>query len=294
VLGSTDLSPLPPEARHIAYVPQSYGLFPHLSAWRQLAFARDHDAEAARLWFAHLGLSGLEERKPSQLSLGQQQRVAIARALSRRSGLLLLDEPFSALDAPLRAELRAALRQLQEETEASTILVTHDPEEAFLLADDILVLDRGRLLQAGPVNAVFARPRNAAVARLLGAHITARGRAIAADRMEIGQGVTIAVAGPPLRPGQTLGWSIAPEQLRLLDSGGTRGEILRVDPPMAGRQILSVRIGDAVLPLIQAPDPGARPGAACITLAATALQIWEEEAATGRGALGGRIMSQPD
>jgi ABC-type Fe3+/spermidine/putrescine transport system ATPase subunit/ABC-type sulfate transport system permease component len=278
MLGGADLSPLPPEARHIAYVPQSYGLFPHLSVWRQLAFARDHDPDAARLWFAHLGLTGLEGRRPGQLSLGQQQRVAIARALSRRSGLLLLDEPFSALDAPLRRELRASLRQLQEETEASTILVTHDPEEAFLLADEILVLERGRLLQAGPVNTVFARPRNAAVARLLGAGIASRGRAVTADRMEIGQGVTIAVAGPPLTPGQSLGWSIAPEQPRLVESGGIGADILSVDPPMAGRQTLSVRIGDAVLPVVQAPDPGLRPGPARIALPATALQIWEEDA----------------
>ena len=276
MLEGADLSRLPPEERRIAYVPQSYGLFPHLSAWRQLAFARDHDAQAARAWFAHLGLTGLGERRPNQLSLGQQQRVAIARAFSRAAGLLLLDEPFSALDAPLRAELRAALRQLQEETAATTILVTHDPEEAFLLADEILVLQHGQLLQAGAVNAVFARPRNRAVARLLGAGATARGIAVAQDRMEIGQGVMIETSGPALTPGQRLGWCVAPERLRILSEGGYAAEILSLEPPAAGRQRLSVRLGDAVLPVIQAPGESLAPGPARLALPASALQIWDE------------------
>lgn len=285
LLGDRDLSILPPEARHIAYVPQSYGLFPHLSAARQIAFARDHDAEAARFWFARLGLSGLEARRPRALSLGQQQRVAIARALSRRSGLLLLDEPFSALDAPLRAELRQMLRQLQAETAATTVLVTHDPEEAFLLADEILLIERGQLLQAGPVNAVFARPASAAAARLLGAPFAATARALAADRMAIGEGVTLATEGPALNPGARLGWAIAPERLRLVRQGGLAAEVLRVEPPIAGRQRLMVRLGDAVLPVIQAPVPGLTPGPARLALPAAALQIWEEADSPGQDSL---------
>lgn len=277
-LGARDLSALPPEARHLGYVPQSYGLFPHLTAARQIAFARGHDAEAARLWFTRLGLAGLESRRPAELSLGQQQRVALARALSRRAGLLLLDEPFSALDAPLRAELRQMLRRLQSETAVTTILVTHDPEEAFLLADEILLIERGRLLQAGPVNAVFARPANAAAARLLGAPFAAMGRAVAADRMEIGQGVILATEGPALPPGARLGWSIAPERLRLVSEGGLPAEILQVEPPVAGRQRLMIRLGEAVLPLIQAPDAERLPGPTRVVVPAAALQIWEEPA----------------
>ncbi len=160
-LGGRDLSVLRPEQRGIAYVPQSYGLFPHLTTARQLSFAADADADAgrARYWLNRMGLDGLEQRLPEALSLGQQQRVAIARAFSRpAASLLLLDEPFSALDAPLRAQLRQELRQLQEEVAVTTILVTHDPEEAFFLADTLIVLQAGRVLQSGPVNARLRPP----------------------------------------------------------------------------------------------------------------------------------------
>ncbi len=140
-LAGRDLFSCPPERRAIAYVPQNYGLFPHLTVARQLGFAVGHDADLAHRWIARLGLRGLEHRLPDALSLGQQQRVALARAFSRPAELLLLDEPFSALDAPLRMQLRRELRVLQDDIEATTILVTHDPEEAFLLADELLILD---------------------------------------------------------------------------------------------------------------------------------------------------------
>ena len=276
IFGGDDLSEAPPEARHIAYVPQSYGLFPHRTAFRQLTFAPDHDAAAARVWFSHLGLDGLEERRPRALSLGQQQRVALARALCRPAGLLLLDEPFSALDAPLRAELRARLRIVQEETAMTTILVTHDPAEAFLLADEILVLREGRLEQAGTAETIFARPRNALVARLLGAALGSAGRALAADRLDIGAGVSLSVIGPPLMPGQPMGWSIAPDQLRLVAEGGLEATILSVSPPAGGRQRAMIRIGAALRPLEQAPDPTLRPGPARVLVPAGGLQLWPE------------------
>ena len=105
-LGGTDLSQLDPTIRDIAYVPQSYGLFPHLTVAAQLRFPLGADPVLARRWIGRLGLLGLENRYPGELSLGQQQRVALARALVRPARLLLLDEPFSALDAPLRSSLR--------------------------------------------------------------------------------------------------------------------------------------------------------------------------------------------
>jgi molybdate transport system permease protein len=202
-LDGRDLSAVPPEGRGIAYVPQSYGLFPHLSAERQLRFAVDHDPARAAFWFRRLGLTGLESRMPGELSLGQQQRVAIARAFSRPAGLLLLDEPFAALDTPLRAQLRQALRSLQDDIEATTILVTHDPEEAFLLADELILLQAGSVLQVGPVNAVFARPATATVARLLGAGTIASGIAVAEDAIEIPGGLRLAVSGPAATPARS-------------------------------------------------------------------------------------------
>ena len=131
-------------------MPQNYGLFPHLSVAAQLRFPAPPIPRLAQRWIERLGLAGLEERYPAELSLGQQQRVALARALVRPARLLLLDEPFSALDAPAAREPALQLLALQHEIGATTILVTHDPQEAALLADEILVLEDGRPLQSGP------------------------------------------------------------------------------------------------------------------------------------------------
>ena len=120
-------------------------------------------------WWLHtLGLDGLEDRLPHQLSGGQRQRVSLAQALSRSPRLVLLDEPFSALDAPVREELRHELRRLQRDAGLSTVLVTHDPEEAAFLADEILVIADGQILQAGLSREVYHRPASPRVARLLG------------------------------------------------------------------------------------------------------------------------------
>jgi ABC-type Fe3+/spermidine/putrescine transport system ATPase subunit/ABC-type sulfate transport system permease component len=269
-----DLSAEPPARRGIAYVPQSYGLFPHLTAEQQLGFALDSDPARARFWFARLGLGGLEQRLPAALSLGQQQRVAIARAFSRRASLLLLDEPFSALDTPLRTQLRQELRSLQDEVAATTILVTHDPEEAFALADELIILQAGMVLQAGPVNDVFARPANVTVARLLGAQTIATGVALAEDRIDIGGGITLVVAGPPLRPGMAVGWSVAQARLGILSAGGYPGLITMVQAPVAGRQALEVCLGDAVLRVSQEAASHLMPGPARIGVPPSAVQIW--------------------
>ena len=156
-------------------MPQNYALFPNRTVASQLLFPAGAQALVARHWVNRLALSGLEERLPGALSRGQQQRVALARALVRPASLLLLDEPFSALDAPLRRRLREEMRQLQREIEATMVIVTHDPDEAALLSDEILVLDQGRVLQTGLTEAVFRRPASETVARLLGAENVAFG-----------------------------------------------------------------------------------------------------------------------
>src|SRR6185437_3164981 len=156
------------EHRRVGYVPQGLVMFPGRSVWQQVLFAAGADPALAAWWLRTLRLDGLEGRLPEELSGGQRQRVGLARALAFRPRLVLLDEPFSALDAPVRDELRRELRRLQREAGLSTVLVTHDPEEAALLADEILVVDEGRLLQAGPRAEVFARPASPQVARLLG------------------------------------------------------------------------------------------------------------------------------
>lgn len=167
-LGPQRLDTLPPAQRAIAYVPQRYGLFPHLRVNEQYRFGVGADLQQARAWSEQLGLAELGERYPAELSMGQQQRVALVRALARPSRLILLDEPFSALDTPLRTQLRLSLRQLQRQVEATWLLVTHDPQDAALLADEIIVMEAGRILQQGPTRTLFEHPGSEQVARLLG------------------------------------------------------------------------------------------------------------------------------
>ncbi len=166
----------PPERRNTGMVFQNYALFPHLSALDNVAFplrvrgigkaARHAQAHEMLDW---IGLTQDERlRRPAQLSGGQQQRVALARALVAGPGLLMLDEPFANLDRLLRERLREEMRDIQRRTGTTTILVTHDREEAFAIADRIAVMHRGRLLQIGTPSEVHDRPANAIVADFLG------------------------------------------------------------------------------------------------------------------------------
>ena len=164
---------VPARKRRVGLVFQEYALFPHLNVGDNLAFGlrgwpRDEAAAAVRAMVAMLGLDGLEARRPAELSGGQRQRVAVGRALAPSPDLLLLDEPFSALDAPTRETLVAEFASLRSRLEMPAVLVTHDVAEAYALADQMLVLSGGRVLQAGERDAVFHAPSSPAVARLVG------------------------------------------------------------------------------------------------------------------------------
>jgi ABC-type sulfate/molybdate transport systems ATPase subunit/ABC-type sulfate transport system permease component len=192
------------EDRRVGYVPQGLVMFPGRTAWQQVLFAAGADPALAAWWLRTLRLDGLEGRLPEELSGGQRQRVGLARALAFRPRLVLLDEPFSALDAPVREELRRELRRLQREAGLSTVLVTHDPEEAALLADEILVVDEGRLLQAGPRAEVFARPASPQVARLLGIPNLIPATVAEPGVLAVGAAAGTAVGDGPVSPGSTV------------------------------------------------------------------------------------------
>jgi ABC-type Fe3+/spermidine/putrescine transport system ATPase subunit/ABC-type sulfate transport system permease component len=249
-IGGKDLAHLAAPEREIAYVPQNYGLFPHLTAAAQLDFPRGADPVMARRWIERLGLAGLQQRYPSELSLGQQQRVALARALVRPARLLLLDEPLSALDAPLRARLRSELLDLQREIQATTILVTHDPDEAALLADELLVLADGRVLQSGPTGEIFARPADEAVARLLGTENPAEGLTISEHQIAIGTDVVLDIAGPALPLNHRVGWSVPSSGIRICSNGRYQGCIEGFVPVGNGCR-LELRLGDADITSLQ-------------------------------------------
>ncbi|MBC7944332.1 MAG: ABC transporter ATP-binding protein [Burkholderiales bacterium] len=163
---------LAPQRRSIGFVFQSYGLFPHLSALENVKTTLGHVAGArrdgrARELLALVHLEGLEARRPAELSGGQQQRTALARALARDPTVLLLDEPFSAVDQVTRKKLQRELAQLRRQLDMPIVLVTHDLNEARMLADRICILHQGDTLQTGSPEEVMARPVSPLVARLV-------------------------------------------------------------------------------------------------------------------------------
>jgi sulfate transport system ATP-binding protein len=175
VIDGEDATPLPAQRRGIGFVFQHYAAFKHMTVRENVAFGlrirkrprAQIDAKVDEL-LEIVGLKGHHKRYPSQLSGGQRQRMALARALAIEPRVLLLDEPFGALDAKVRADLRAWLRRLHDEVHVTTVLVTHDQEEAMEVADRIAVINEGRLEQIGAPRELYERPANGFVMSFLG------------------------------------------------------------------------------------------------------------------------------
>ena len=175
LIDGRDVTGLPPAQRGIAMVFQNYALFPHLSVADNITFGlsvrRTAPAEMARRLAETaelLGLGSLLERKPSQLSGGQQQRVALGRALVAQAKVCLMDEPLSNLDAQLRQEMRTELRELQQRLNLTVVYVTHDQAEAMSMADQVVLLNKGRIEQAATPRALYARPATTFAAGFIG------------------------------------------------------------------------------------------------------------------------------
>ena len=178
LFGGEDVTDVPVQKRGIGFVFQQYALFRHMTVAKNIAFGLDIMKRGARPNATETGarveellalvqLPGLGSRFPSQLSGGQRQRVALARALARNPRILLLDEPFGALDAKVRRELRTALREIHDRLGLTTIFVTHDREEAFALADKVAILNEGKIAQYAPPAEIEAGPANAFVKAFL-------------------------------------------------------------------------------------------------------------------------------
>lgn len=244
---------LPPQVRRVGYVPQNYALFPHLSVAQNVAYGLHRlSREKAMARVKHiLKVMRLEEQaacRPGELSGGQQQRVALARALVTEPQLLLMDEPLGALDAGLRERLRAELRAIQARFRIPTILITHDLAEAYSLAQQLVVISGGRIIQAGPRESLFRAPATPEVARVLGMSNILEARVLAHDE----QGLWVDWAGHRLRlpvdkagygrpvAGQPIILGIRPEEVMFvrsdrplrpgLDENIVEGQIVADDP----------------------------------------------------------------
>ncbi len=259
---------LPPEARRLGMVFQAYAVWPHLTVADNVAYplrlrrvpARERDERVgAALDLVHLG--GLGARFPNQLSGGQQQRVALARAIVHAPDVLLLDEPLSNLDRALRDELGAEIAALRRRLGVTVLLVTHDQDEAFSLADEVIVMREGRIEQRGAPEGLFAEPATRFVATFLGAQVALEGVAVDAEAVRLAAGpvVRCRVVGVP--PGAACTLLLRPHELVLEDAGALEGAVEAV--AFAGdRRALTVAVAGArarvSAPLGARIEPGAR------------------------------------
>jgi iron(III) transport system ATP-binding protein len=227
-----DISGLPPSQRDFGIVFQSYALFPNLTVAANVGYGlaggkmpRGEIAARVTELLALVGLSGQEQKYPAQLSGGQQQRVALARALAMSPGLLLLDEPLSALDARVRQHLRAELKQLQRRINVTTIMVTHDQEEALAIADRIVVMNEGRIEQVGTPMEIYRQPAAAFVADFVGQMNFLPVEIEAPGTVRLGQ-VTLETGDTRMTAGQEATLCIRPEDIQVRGIVSEQGNTL--------------------------------------------------------------------
>ena len=249
LLGGSDITALPPEKRAFGMVFQGYALFPHMTVAENVAFplrvrgigraARDARVRAT---LDLVQLSGFADRRPAQLSGGQQQRVALARALVFDPALLLLDEPLSALDKKLRAELQEELRALHRRVGRTFINVTHDQEEALSLSDEVAVLNHGRIVQKGAPAMLYEHPRTRFVAGFLGKSNFLHGVVQCDGTVQCGP-LRLHHAAPPA-PGTEVLLSLRPEKIALGQAG---------DNAIEGRVLSSAYLGAGHAVVLETP-----------------------------------------
>ncbi|GIF20522.1 spermidine/putrescine transport system ATP-binding protein/putrescine transport system ATP-binding protein [Actinoplanes tereljensis] len=264
-LGGDDLTAIPAHRRPVNLMFQSYALFPHLSIEKNVAYGLEREKagraeirERVGEVLDRVGLAGAAKRRPHQLSGGQRQRVALARAIVKRPRLLLLDEPLSALDRKVRAEMQLWLKQLQHEVGITFAVVTHDQEEAMSMADRIAVLNHGRVEQIDTPVALYGAPRTHFVADFIGGNNFFDGTAVKGGLL-----AGSLLPGTPSVPdivatGDAAVLAVRPEQIRIgtgLDDAVLRGTVLDVSF-YGGTSRFAVRVPGREKP-VQVQRPGA-------------------------------------
>jgi iron(III) transport system ATP-binding protein len=245
---------MPPEFRRIGMVFQDYALFPHLTVARNIAFGLHGASEATRDARVHelleiVGLTGAAKSYPQELSGGQQQRVALARALAPRPALMLLDEPFSNLDVEMRERLSIEVRDILKSQNTTTILVTHDQNEAFTFADEIGVMMDGRIAQWAPSYMLYHEPANREIAEFIGRGVFLPGVVLEGNRIKLELGELPAdqpLAAPPgatvdvlLRPDDILHDDASPMQAKVVSKAFRGAEFIYTLELPGGNRVMS-------------------------------------------------------
>jgi len=287
VIDGRDVTDVPSGARNVGLVFQSYALFPNMTVFGNVAFPlevrgfsgaqiKEKVAAAVRL----VRLTGLESRKPHELSGGQQQRVALARAIVFEPAILLLDEPLAALDRKLREDVRLELKRLQRSLNLTTLLVTHDQDEALSLSDRVIVLNHGRVQQAGMPGELYRRPSNRFVADFLGSANLFDGVLRRRENefvVMLGNGASVPASVSAIEDGRRISAMIRPERIRLRTRdfpAGVDATVLEcIYHGSAVRYVVRLASGGEMTALSQDPEPVFAPGTE-IKLEWSAEDLW--------------------
>lgn len=266
VIGDRAIDDLPPNMREVGIVFQNYALFPHMTVAENIAYGlvargvnkADQRARVAEM-LATVRMEGFADRKPRQLSGGQQQRIALARALAIQPRILLLDEPFAALDKNLRLDMQIEIKRLQRQFGLTAILVTHDQEEAMSIADRIAVMNRGKIEQLGSPIAIYDEPATPFVNSFIGSSNILDG-VVEDGRIRLSVGAILPWGAQNLPQGRSVQVSIRPEQLMLVrEAAPDRFPVtLTLSLPIGGQLIHDVAATDGTtIKVATARHPGA-------------------------------------
>ena len=289
LLDGEDISAMPPHRRPVNMMFQSYALFPHLSVEGNIAFGlrqekvgRAEIAERVAEMLALMRLQGFGKRRVGQLSGGQRQRVALARSLIKRPRVLLLDEPLAALDKKLRAETQFELMELQRKLGTTFVIVTHDQEEAMIVADRMAVMNQGRLMQVAPPADIYERPNSRWVADFIGEVTLIEGRLAEADAIDSVVG-RLRVANTAGKVGDKVWLALRPEKIRMSAERPAVGDLNAVAGTVfeigyrGDMSIYKVRLADRSLMKMSLANTGA-PGKASFAVDELVWLSWPPDA----------------